>query len=85
VSFVMRYVNSNVPELGGRYVMRTLCVSGSQRASTVCESESPAVKLRVTVRRLAVPSELKRHVVSFELADPSAATKKSARRQVPTS
>jgi hypothetical protein len=43
VSRLIRYGNSNVPELGGRYVMRTDCVSASQRASTVCESASPAV------------------------------------------
>jgi len=71
----MRYENSNVPELGGRYVMRTDCVRASQRASTLCASAIPAVKLRVTDRRLAVPFELKRHVVSLELADPSSARK----------
>ena len=43
VSRVTRYENSKVPVLGGRYVIRTVCVSGSHRASTVCASASPAV------------------------------------------
>src|SRR3982751_4739151 len=64
--------------------MRTACVSASQRASTVWASARPAVKLRVTESRLAVPSALKRHVVSLELAEPSSARKYRMRRHVPT-